>query len=361
MVIKMEIGKKIYELRKSNQITQEQLAKAIGVSTPAVCKWETGASLPDISLLAPIARILHTNLDDLLSFHEHLSEAELSNITEHMKDTAYQNGLDAAMELGEKYLKEYPNNEELKLRIAMGPSLLAYAADKKYIEDDEKYQTLVNRYTTMLEELTNSKDDTIRLASTFAVAGRYMGSQRIEEAEIMLKIMPPQEYDVSHMFPALYLAKGDLENSLEYAQKNMLKDVQNTLLDIRVQYSVYQKKKQYDKALKCAKDFFAIVKIFDFITMSKNELLVDIYLTMNEPKQAEKYFLDFIDEIQNTSFDYSNTFYFSKIVLNLNDAFDTGRKKILLNILMQDDKYKELRQSNEVMNKLKELEISLPK
>lgn len=52
----MDIGKKIYELRKQNGMTREQLAKAVGVSTPAVSKWETGTSMPDILLLAPIAR-----------------------------------------------------------------------------------------------------------------------------------------------------------------------------------------------------------------------------------------------------------------------------------------------------------------
>jgi transcriptional regulator with XRE-family HTH domain len=35
------IGKKIYELRKSKDITQEKLASEMGVSIAAVSKWET--------------------------------------------------------------------------------------------------------------------------------------------------------------------------------------------------------------------------------------------------------------------------------------------------------------------------------
>ncbi len=41
----MNIGEVILNLRKEKQLTQEQLAQAIGVSAPAVSKWETGDSL----------------------------------------------------------------------------------------------------------------------------------------------------------------------------------------------------------------------------------------------------------------------------------------------------------------------------
>lgn len=38
------IGNVICDLRKKRGMTQEQLAEAVGVSTPAVSKWETGVS-----------------------------------------------------------------------------------------------------------------------------------------------------------------------------------------------------------------------------------------------------------------------------------------------------------------------------
>lgn len=60
-------------------MTQEQLAAALGVSGPAVSKWETGSSCPDIMLLCPLARVLGTNVDTLLSFEEELSQEDLEN------------------------------------------------------------------------------------------------------------------------------------------------------------------------------------------------------------------------------------------------------------------------------------------
>ena len=52
----LKIGANIAALRKEKGFTQEQLAAMIGVSAPAVSKWETGNSYPDITLLCPLAR-----------------------------------------------------------------------------------------------------------------------------------------------------------------------------------------------------------------------------------------------------------------------------------------------------------------
>lgn len=62
------LGAKIAALRKIRNMTQEQLAAQLGISAPAVSKWETGSSHPDITLLAPLARALGTNLDMIRYF-----------------------------------------------------------------------------------------------------------------------------------------------------------------------------------------------------------------------------------------------------------------------------------------------------
>ncbi len=41
----MKINEVIREKRKALSLTQEQVADRLGVSTPAVSKWETGGSL----------------------------------------------------------------------------------------------------------------------------------------------------------------------------------------------------------------------------------------------------------------------------------------------------------------------------
>ena len=76
----MQIGKNIRKYRKEKGMTQEEMANRLGVTTPAVNKWENENSYPDISLLPPIARLLEISLDTLLSFQEELTKDEIASI-----------------------------------------------------------------------------------------------------------------------------------------------------------------------------------------------------------------------------------------------------------------------------------------
>ena len=62
----LNIGEKIKTLRKENNLTQEELAEQIHVTSQAVSKWESGAGLPDITQVAPLAKVLKVSADILL-------------------------------------------------------------------------------------------------------------------------------------------------------------------------------------------------------------------------------------------------------------------------------------------------------
>ena len=62
----LNIGQKIKELRLKKGITQEALAEKMGVSCPAVSKWERGETYPDITMLIPLASYFGVSTDDLL-------------------------------------------------------------------------------------------------------------------------------------------------------------------------------------------------------------------------------------------------------------------------------------------------------
>ena len=88
----MRINEIIKERRQTKGFTQEQIANYLGVTAPAVNKWEKGTSCPDIVLLPALARLLDTDLNTLLSFQDDLSEKEvalfLNEVSEAAKKTA---------------------------------------------------------------------------------------------------------------------------------------------------------------------------------------------------------------------------------------------------------------------------------
>lgn len=60
------VSNQIIKLRKEKSLTQQALAEIINVSTAAVCKWETGASIPDINTLCSLADYFDVTVDYLL-------------------------------------------------------------------------------------------------------------------------------------------------------------------------------------------------------------------------------------------------------------------------------------------------------
>lgn len=63
---KSKFGAFISELRKEKGITQKELAGKLFISDKAVSKWETGHSVPDITLLVPLSEILEVTVTELL-------------------------------------------------------------------------------------------------------------------------------------------------------------------------------------------------------------------------------------------------------------------------------------------------------
>lgn len=59
--------KEIKEFRLKAGKTQEELAKALGVTQGAVAQWENGITNPKISSLKAIAEVLGCTLDDLFN------------------------------------------------------------------------------------------------------------------------------------------------------------------------------------------------------------------------------------------------------------------------------------------------------
>lgn len=69
------IGQFIAECRKKKNMMQSQLAEKIGITNQAVSKWETGKSMPDISIMLELSEILGITVNELLSGKE-LTEME---------------------------------------------------------------------------------------------------------------------------------------------------------------------------------------------------------------------------------------------------------------------------------------------
>ena len=63
-----QLGETLRVLRSRDGKTQEELAKALGVTAQAVSRWETGSCYPDTELLPAIANLFGVSIDELFGY-----------------------------------------------------------------------------------------------------------------------------------------------------------------------------------------------------------------------------------------------------------------------------------------------------
>ena len=73
-------GPMIRQMREKKNMTQEELASQLHVSSKAVSKWETGQGLPDISLLEPLAKALDISIIELFAGQSVVNRNRSSNM-----------------------------------------------------------------------------------------------------------------------------------------------------------------------------------------------------------------------------------------------------------------------------------------
>lgn len=173
----MQIGEVIRENRKRKNLTQEEMAKRLGVSAPAVNKWENANSQPDIMLLGPIARLLEITIDTLLSFNEEPTDEEITSIIREAENLLKSNTYEEAFRWATDKIKQFPNCELLIWQIAVifdGWRLM------KNIPDSDKYDNAINNYYIRALE---SKDEEVRTSAANSLFAFYVRKEQFEKAE----------------------------------------------------------------------------------------------------------------------------------------------------------------------------------
>jgi len=80
----LRVGAVIAAKRKEKGITQEELAGFLGVSKPAVSKWESGQCYPDITLLPVIATYFGIRMDELMGYEPQLTADAVKRLYEEL-------------------------------------------------------------------------------------------------------------------------------------------------------------------------------------------------------------------------------------------------------------------------------------
>lgn len=178
-------------------LTQEQLAQRLGVSAPAVNKWERNNSYPDITLLPPLARLLEVDLNTLLSFQEELTEEEIGAFANVLGERAQQEGCEAAFRLARDKLREYPNSDLLAYTAAqiLDGALVLW---KRGENDPEREQAWKGEILALYRRCADSGDRRVRERAERMLISQYMAQGELEQAEEQLARLPQEDRERPH-------------------------------------------------------------------------------------------------------------------------------------------------------------------
>lgn len=253
----MNIGTKIRDLRKSMKFTQEQLANAVGVSVPAVSKWETNTTIPDVTLLAPIARKLETDVNNLLSFHGQISDWEVVKIVKELEIYFSNNNYFTSVAHAFKEIQKYPNNNYLKLNIANRS--IVHSENHSFDLQQDKLSKVIGRCETLLLDIySNPSPDDNPVINTVALStlvSQYIKTDRLKEAEQLLIELPETTSNGRELLKKVFLLQGNLIDAKMITQREFLVDRFSIMADIEVLYNVELENGHFDKAIEIASDY----------------------------------------------------------------------------------------------------------
>ena len=182
----IKIGSRIKELRREQNVTQDGLAEAIGVTPQAISRWESETGYPDIEFLPAIADFFAVSIDELIGYRMSEREAELSRIKEEMKRLSEVGTIDERINFSRNALIRFPGDREIKNQLAV--SLYFRYQEQKDESSLEEAKTLSNSV------LENCTDLYLRSSAINTLIGIFKETGEPEEALKLTEMLVPMKF-----------------------------------------------------------------------------------------------------------------------------------------------------------------------
>lgn len=284
----MKINEVIKKYRKEQGLTQEQMANYLGVTAPAVNKWENGISYPDITLLSPIARLLKIDVDTLLSFREELSDNEIglfvNEIAKSLNSEEYinSNEYEKVFNIASSKIREYPRCEKLMLSTAQVLNgFLVMINDN--MDDIKKYKNQINKW---LEESTKSSDSSISNIAFITLSQNYMNDEEYEKAQELLDKIPPRGFDKRITQANLYIKQEKYDEAYRIHETMIFQDINAVIGSLMHITTLLCIEKDYKRAIKYSEIAERVADDFGLGKFIGLTAKLDVYLKLKDEEKS---------------------------------------------------------------------------
>ena len=175
----MSIGSTIKRLRRKKEITQEQLAEYLGITSRAVSQWECDRTAPDISMLPPLANFFNVTTDFLLGMETYQKDLRKKEFDEAFRNYWEHDDKEKNYQIALRAVAEYPGNMEYVEWLASAEYYVAIPTldNSEYarlLESSAKHYKLV---------LDNTKDSKLYSKALFGIVLALSCNQKKYEAK----------------------------------------------------------------------------------------------------------------------------------------------------------------------------------
>lgn len=182
----IKIGTIIKKLRGENNVTQDALAVALGVTPQAISRWESEAGYPDIELLPAIADFFAVSIDELLGYKLSEREEELAKIKKEIDRLSEVGTNEECLAFARNANSRYPADHEIKEFLAC---CIYSIWDKKH--DPDLFCEMENLCSSVVAEC---RDEDIRYDAINLLITIYGKSGQCEKAVETANMLTPMKY-----------------------------------------------------------------------------------------------------------------------------------------------------------------------
>lgn len=256
----MCIGEVIRKYRKEKGLTQNEMAKRLGVTAPAVNKWEKGNSLPDTALLSPIARLLDISIDILLSHEKELTAEESDRLVQKEIEKLKTESVHDVFSWVKEQINQYPSSYYFMLLAAQ---VLDSHLQMEDIKDNEEYgKYIIECYKQALEH----GEAKYKTTAAEALFHYYFGTGKYEEAEKYLEYFSTENPERKRKLGRIYSYTNRKEEAYKIYEELLYTGYQNLNGTLHDLYMLAMEERDFEKAHTMIKKESELAKLFEFGT-----------------------------------------------------------------------------------------------
>lgn len=191
--MQLNLGVKIRELRHRDGRTQEAVAEALGVTSQAVSRWESGGSYPDMEIIPSIANYFGITIDELFGYQND-REVKIQEILEKTKAGILSTGgflgvetdqLRECLQILRAAAEEFPAEPRILIRLAN--TLYFFGWNKKDTAESTYCQESLSIYEKLLKMNITSEQ---RKVVIFSLIMLYQHLEDYEKARTLAEEQP---------------------------------------------------------------------------------------------------------------------------------------------------------------------------